>query len=306
MIEPRVVLCPVDFSPLSSEVYRHAAAVAAGSGGSLVLLHVVDPLLVQAAAMTYETDYVQHEASRALERLAAELDSGGLAEPPILRVRVGLPHAEILEAVAAERAQMIVTGTHGQTGAARLFFGSTVLRVLRRAPTPVLAIPAKGRTIARVEHGRPVLALQRVVAAVDFSDSTASTVNTAAALAARWHAGLTLAHVVAPARGLDRFSRELATHQERRLARAQEELALLAQEVRSLVPDVRVQASGGHPEEVLAALADEQDGTLLVMGLRTAPHLFSPQPGSTAYHVLCVCRTPVLVLPTEPPAPHHT
>ncbi len=306
MNEPRVVLCPVDFSPLSSEVYRHAAALAAESRASLVLLHVVEPLLVQAAAMTYEPDYVQHEANAALEQLAAELDSGGLTAPPVLRVRVGLPHAEILEAVTAEGAQLIVTGTHGQTGAARLFFGSTVLRVLRHAPAPVLAIPAKGRSIARVEDGRPVLAVRRVIAAVDFSDSTAHTVNTAAALAARWRASLMLAHVVPPARGLERFGREMASHQEHRLGRAQEELTMLAQEVRAQVPDVHVHGAAGHPEEVLAGLADEQDGTLLVMGLRTAPHLFSPQPGSTAYHVLCVCRAPVLVVPTEQAGAHRT
>jgi hypothetical protein len=62
---------------------------------------------------------------------------------------------------------------------------------------------------------------------------------------------------------------------------------------------VRTAASCGEPERVLAALGDERPHSILVMGVRRGAGLLAPQPGSTAYRVLCLARTPVLVVPTK-------
>ena len=138
-----------------------------------------------------------------------------------------------------------------------------------------------------------------IVAAIDFSDTTAATVQAAASLAGRAGASLTLAHVVPEARALDRWATLLEAHQAQRTARAADELALLAREVQAQVPAVRTAAAQGDPERVLAAMAGETPRTLLVLGLRRGAGLLSPQPGSTAYRVLCLARTPVMVVPAR-------
>ena len=74
---------------------------------------------------------------------------------------------------------------------------------------------------------------------------------------------------------------------------------MIAREMQAQVPDVRTVASQGEPERVLATLAAEQPHSLLVMGVRRGAGLLSPQPGSTAYKVLCLARTPVLVVPAR-------
>jgi nucleotide-binding universal stress UspA family protein len=295
----------VDFSPSSADVLRHAVALAGGARpdgdrrAALTLLHVVEPLLVQAAAMTMDAERIRDECRQALAALASSVTSTALAQPATLDVRVGLPHVEILAAAADVQASLIVLGTQGQTGAARLFFGSTAQRVLRETVTPTLVVPPAASTIVREDASGPALAIAHVIAALDFSDTTAATAQAAAGLAARAGARLTLAHVVPEARGLDRWAALLDAHQAQRTARAGEELALLAREVQAQVPDVRTSASLGEPERVLATLADEQPHTLLVMGIRRGAGFFSPQPGSTAYKVLCLARTPVLVVPTR-------
>jgi hypothetical protein len=124
-------------------------------------------------------------------------------------------------------------------------------------------------------------------------------VQAAAGLAARTGATLTLAHVVSEARVLERWAGLLEAHQAQRTARASEELALLAREVQAQVPSVRTSAAQGDPERVLAALAGETPRTLLVLGLRRGAGLLSPQPGSTAYRILCLARTPVMVVPAR-------
>ena len=300
-----LVLCAVDFSPSSAELVRHAVALAGGprldgdARAALTLLHVIEPLLVQAAAMTTEADTLQDGCRKALAALASSTTSTALDRPPVLDVRVGLPHVAILEVAADIQADLIVLGTQGQTGAARLFFGSTAQRVLRETATPTLVVPPAASPIVRDDAAGPTLSIEHVIAAVDFSDTTAATVQAAARLAVRTGADLTLAHVVTEARALDRWTALLDAHQAQRTARASEELALLAREVQAQVPAVRTSATPGAPERVLATMAGERPRTLLVMGVRRGAGLLSPQPGSTAYRVLCLARTPVLVVPAR-------
>ena len=305
MSSPPLVLCAVDFSPSSADIVRHAVALAGGprpdgdSRAVLTLLHVVEPLLVQAAAMTVKAVVIQDECRQALAALASSVTSTALPQPATLDVRVGLPHVEILKAAADAHAALIVLGTQGQTGAARLFFGSTTLRVLRETVTPTLVVPPAAGPIVRDDTSGPTLAIAHVIAALDFSDTTAATAQAAASLAARAGARLTLAHVVPEARGLERWAALVEEHQAQRTARAGEELAQFARELQAQVPDVRVVASQGEPERVLSTLAGEQPRSLLVMGLRRGAGLLSPQPGSTAYRVLCLARAPILVVPTR-------
>jgi nucleotide-binding universal stress UspA family protein len=56
------------------------------------------------------------------------------------RLLTGDPASEIVNLAKSEQADLIVLGTHGRTGLARLLMGSTAEQVLRHAPCPVLAI----------------------------------------------------------------------------------------------------------------------------------------------------------------------
>src|SRR5918999_5298115 len=61
-------------------------------------------------------------------------------------VEIGTPYKRIVEKAEAEGTDMIVMSTHGRTGLAHMLIGSVTERVLRRAPCPVLAVPAPRRT----------------------------------------------------------------------------------------------------------------------------------------------------------------
>lgn len=305
MTQQPLVLCPVDFSPPSADIARHAVAFAAGAASGsagkarVTFLHVVEPLLMQAAAMTGEQTRLQDDCKHALTALASSVASTALAEPPALEVRAGLPHVEILKAAAEHHAHMVVLGTQGQTGAARLFFGSTAQRVLRESATLVLVVPPGPSALVQDGATGPTLALRHVIAALDFGETTAAAAQAAAGLAARTGAELTLAHVVAPARGLERWSGLLDAHQAQRVTKAGEELALLAREIQTQVREVRTSVTEGEPERVLAGLAGQVPGSIIVMGVRRSGGLLGPQPGSTAYRVLSLSRVPVLVVPAR-------
>jgi nucleotide-binding universal stress UspA family protein len=55
-------------------------------------------------------------------------------------VRSGSAHEEIVNLATAERAELIIMGTHGRTGLNRLLLGSVTERVIRFAPCPVLTV----------------------------------------------------------------------------------------------------------------------------------------------------------------------
>jgi nucleotide-binding universal stress UspA family protein len=291
------ILCPVDLSPHSVRTLRHAVAVARHEGARLTLLHVVEPLLVQAASMTYDANYLEDEARRELNALvvAAEIDKG--SSKPSCLVRIGLPHAQTLEVAREVQADLLVLGTQGQTGASRVFFGSTVARVLRETSVPVLAIGPGSRGLVEDDADGPALHVDRIVVGVDFSEMTPHTVHTAALLAGRWGCRLQLLHAVDEAHGMERWRRLVDAHQHNRVARAKKELTMLADEVRNGTKPVQVETAIGTPELVIAAAGAERDRTLLVLGLRSQQGIVGQQPGSIAYRVLCLSEAPVLVVP---------
>lgn len=117
------VLIPIDRAPDPSaaiEFARRAAEVAGGDGVTLTILHV-------------GTD-------TAMPRVSAE-DGPGWTFKRLSRA--GDPVEEIVEAADAVRAELIVMPTAGRVGVFDALRGSTTERVLRRAPCPLLAVPAK-------------------------------------------------------------------------------------------------------------------------------------------------------------------
>jgi nucleotide-binding universal stress UspA family protein len=60
----------------------------------------------------------------------------------------GAPEQAIIDAAAREKADVIVMGTHGRRGAARLLLGSVAARVVATAPCPVLTIRSQGQSAA--------------------------------------------------------------------------------------------------------------------------------------------------------------
>jgi nucleotide-binding universal stress UspA family protein len=68
---------------------------------------------------------------QAIERL------GAIGEP---RVLDGSPAAAIVECAQELKAELVVVGTHGRSGLARLALGSVAEKVIRTATCPVLAV----------------------------------------------------------------------------------------------------------------------------------------------------------------------
>ena len=159
----RSILCPVDFSTPSRTALRYAVAVADASDGHVTVLFVNDPLLtIAAAAAAYDARVIARTTDTELKTFARKALSGTRLPGRGVRfaVALGKPALEIVKLARQMRADLIVMGTHGLSGASRLLLGSTTEHVLRKADAPVLAVPPRatrslrgprqaGRTAAR-------------------------------------------------------------------------------------------------------------------------------------------------------------
>lgn len=146
-----VFLVPVDFSAVSRGGTERAADLAVALGADLVLLHVaqIPPGLDAGSRIRPLPDrdpvpageFVRDASMAELERHASELRRRGITVRS--RVEIGEPVEVILRVAAEVDPAMIVIGTHGRSGIARVLLGSIAERILRMADRPVVTVPLR-------------------------------------------------------------------------------------------------------------------------------------------------------------------
>ena len=134
--KPYVIVAGADDGPDGRRVIEAAAtSMANRMGGALHILH-----LSPASELRSEATLALLEHGLAtIAKVAAEVREP--ARPRVfVHIRSGQPWREIVEDARRLTADLVVVGTHGRTGAARLLHGSQGEEVLRHAPCPVLVV----------------------------------------------------------------------------------------------------------------------------------------------------------------------
>jgi len=132
------ILNPVDFDDNSTATIDVAAQFARQNGGEVFLLHVLPMIGSPAGGPAYMELYQEevHKSNTHLEALARKHLDGVKYE---VSTDIGNTVELILSAEKERKADLIVIGTHGRTGLARILVGSVAEAVLRGAECPVLA-----------------------------------------------------------------------------------------------------------------------------------------------------------------------
>jgi nucleotide-binding universal stress UspA family protein len=136
MVRIATILHPTDFSTLSEHVLGLACSLARDHGGRLIVLHVAEPPVVGfGRPMT-----PPRGDRKALKKELRYVQAPDAKIPFEHRLEVGNPAIEILRVAREVQCDMIVMGTHGRRGAARLLMGSVAEHVVRKAHCPVLVV----------------------------------------------------------------------------------------------------------------------------------------------------------------------
>ena len=139
---PKRILVPLDFGPRALPALRYAQEIAHSTGGTLLLLHVIEEAIVPdrcyplGRSIFLREPETRRRSREGLERLF------WLAEGPDVpfdvRVVDGRAATEIARIAAETAADVVLMPTHGLAASDRLVLGSTTDKVLRVAPCPVL------------------------------------------------------------------------------------------------------------------------------------------------------------------------
>lgn len=145
---PRVLLAsrlPEEMDPTALEAGKLAERI----GGQLALVYVAQELSTAPriqATTGEEADLVRAEMLAEIER---EVDRYLRRNLPGRSVAVRIVEGEVAEqiakAAAGERADYLVVGAEGRGPLRQLILGSVSQEVLKRAPCPVLVVPASPR-----------------------------------------------------------------------------------------------------------------------------------------------------------------
>lgn len=292
------ILLATDFSACARRALDYARFLAEASAARLEILHVLefppgmDP---DYAVNVLYLERLRKEIDQQLEDLVREAARGGIAVTA--RQAVGIASQKINEAAQASEVDLVVLGTHGRTGLAHILLGSTAERVIRTAPCPVLTvrIPRTNGEAPDRASAAPI-AMQSVLAPVDFSDCSLEALEYAVALAQPFKASVTILHVLEPVSfGLDFTLGHVEAH---RTSRAvwESRLPELAGALQARGIPAKTALRGALPAESILDCAKEIGADVIVMGThgrRGLSHLVS---GSVAEAVLRKAECPVLAV----------
>jgi nucleotide-binding universal stress UspA family protein len=152
--KPYVIVVAVDYSETSNLAFQKALEIAAGV--PLASVHVINVLAMSES----DLGAVGPGSLPALRQAAATLESHVAAQREVFRSkhsgrplpfldtirahqRVEVVAPEIAQLAADLEADLVVVGTEGKRGLARLVLGSTAEATVRLAPCPVLVVRPK-------------------------------------------------------------------------------------------------------------------------------------------------------------------
>jgi nucleotide-binding universal stress UspA family protein len=146
------ILVPIDFSECSMKGLAYAKALAKQFGSKLVLLHSV-PIQYYVTNVEYPRynlpllmRQIEKAARDQMRDLIKKTDWQGIEVESSMQI--GHAGQQICARAISQRADVIVTSTHGTTGLGHILLGSTAEYVVRHAACPVLVVPS---------HERPAL-----------------------------------------------------------------------------------------------------------------------------------------------------
>lgn len=136
------ILLATDFQPSAARAFEIAVRMAAQDGAQLTILNVYSsPVLApspEGSVVLEAEGELRGYAQRELEKLVG---SARARYPRVAgAIRQGEAKREIIQAAQDLGADLVILGTHGNSGLARVLLGSVAEHVVRHSTVPVLTV----------------------------------------------------------------------------------------------------------------------------------------------------------------------
>jgi nucleotide-binding universal stress UspA family protein len=283
----RHILFTTDFSQAAAQAIPYVKKIAKYYDADLVTLHVRTPVV---NPMTEPGTWAVYlEATQAEdEKHRADL----LATFAGIRTQVLIEEGSIgsclEETIKNNNIDLVVIGTRGRTGVAKLLLGSTAEEIFRTVTCPVLTVGPHAN-----ESGAPTGQFREILYATDFSPESKDAAMYAVSLAQEFQARLVLLHVIPKQAAGDLVSASDVIASSEKLL-----LQLVPAEAEAWCKPETVVVQG-NPAERILDFAKVREPDLIVLGVRQeegVPGAATHLPVAMAHKIVSHATCPVLTV----------
>lgn len=293
----RNILCATDFSEVSRKALLYATSIAHSHRAKLTISHVLPadtpmPIPVEALPSSLDREWV--DAKSNLKILADDPQLAGLEHEVILER--GPIQEVVSNLIRQKNIDLLVLGTRGRSGLNKFLLGSLAEGLFRVSSCPVLTV---GGQAPKVDESVPKI--QTILFPTDFGSQSLAALPYALSIVKADTRQLTLLHVVTPNHASSHPWKGVITISEKRQLEALE----VTRQMEALIPDyvkstrnVQYLVSFGAEAKSLVEAVDKCRPDLVVMGIKKyeAPRAAAHVHWSTAHHLVCRARCPVLTI----------
>lgn len=278
------ILAATDLSEQATLALKFAARIAKQLHSRLHVLYAVAPQLYVAdtAVLTHELQKIE------VDRAQEELHEYASRIPEVRTTRheeIALcgPATETIFQIAEMKGiDLLVMGSHGRGGVAKMVLGSVAEDAIRRVHCPVLVVGPR--------YARRFGSLKSIVLATDLPVGSWRAAQYATSLARKTGATLTLVHVVSHRVLKEKENGVIVGEQTER------ELRQLVPHDTELRKHVHFEVIRGNPAEEIVRVATAHKAGLIVMGAREHSIMADHAPWATLSHVIREAHCPVLAV----------
>lgn len=278
----QTILVATDFSASSRAALACAGAIARKAHGKVVLAHVISPErwhLVNPQELHPALCQTRQSAQKKMSSLLKTADLRGVEIDTLLKE--GEVRKELCGVAHERGAELVVVGTKGRKGLAKLLLGSTAEEVCRVAPCPILMVGPK------VDPKR-VRNFERILFPTDLSAISLAALPVVLALAEQHQSRLRFVHMVAGEDDSD--GREFALQQ------LKNEFGLLITDRVKLAHEPEFTVEYGPAAATIRKIAGEWEADLVALGTQKPGTLAAHLPGDLVYEIVCDAHCPVLTI----------
>ena len=146
------ILCPIDFSEPSKRALDNAIHLARRFGAEVNMMSVFEPIDVH----TEELDFICEQNDQLLEDYFIKFDDF-LSDFNLKNItarkshKSGVPYANILITIAKYKPDLLIIGTTGKTGLAKILIGSVTEKVIREVPCSFITTKSENLIELQIE-----------------------------------------------------------------------------------------------------------------------------------------------------------
>jgi len=278
------ILFATDFSPAAAHAIPFIKKIARHFESNLVALHVKPPVVnPMTQPVTWPVD-VEAAKDFAKEHREELLDTFAGIDTEVL-IEEGDIQSRLDNAIQKYNTDLVIIGTRGRTGLAKILLGSIAEEIFRTVPCPVLTV-GPHFTAAKAD-------IREILFATDFASEAPAAVAYAVSLAQEFEARLTLLHVVPEPKPGDLVSWSDVQESSKKLLRK-----LVPPEAGAWCkPEYFVER--GDPGQRILDLANVRAVDLIILGAQPekgVPGAATHLPIATAHKVVAHANCPVLTV----------